>query len=74
MTDNNAYLSPTPSNYAGSDLPVEQVSWDDIQIFLERLNEQEADNLPRAGPMSCPPKPSGNMPAVPAPPRRIPGG
>ena len=46
MTDNNAYLSPTPSNYTGSDLPVEQVSWDDIQIFLERLNEQEADNLP----------------------------
>ena len=38
--------SPTPSNYTGSDLPVEQVSWDDIQIFLERLNEQEADNLP----------------------------
>ena len=25
---------------------VEKVSWDDIQIFLERLNEQEADNLP----------------------------
>ena len=46
MTGNNASLSPTPSNYTGSDLPVEQVSWDDIQIFLERLNEQEADNLP----------------------------
>ena len=29
--------------------PVEQVSWDDIQIFLERLNEQEADICPRAG-------------------------
>ena len=26
MTDNNANLSPTPSNYTGSDLPVEQVS------------------------------------------------
>ena len=46
MTDNNASLSPTPSHYTGSDLPVENVSWDDIQIFLERLNEQEADNLP----------------------------
>ena len=34
MTDNNASLSPTPSSYTGSDLPVEQVSWDDIQIFL----------------------------------------
>ena len=27
-------------------------SWDDVQIFLERLNEQEADTCP-AGPMSC---------------------
>ena len=47
MTDNNASLSPTPSNWPGNpNRPVEQVSWDDIQIFLERLNEQEADNLP----------------------------
>ena len=46
MTDNNASLSPTPSSYTGSDRPVERVSWDDIQIFLERLNEQEANNLP----------------------------
>ena len=34
--------------------PVEQVSWDDIQIFLERLNEQEADNRPRVGPNVLP--------------------
>ena len=27
-------------------LPVEQVSGNDMQIFLERLNELEADNLP----------------------------
>ena len=74
MINNDASLSPTPSNFTGSDLPVEQVSWDDVQIFLERLNEQEADNLPRAGPMSCPPKPSGNMPAVQGPPPHIPGG
>ena len=47
MTDNNASLSPTPSNWSGNpNRPVEQVSWDDIQIFLEHLNEQEADNLP----------------------------
>ena len=46
MINNDASLSPTPSNFTGSDLPVEQVSWDDVQIFLERLNEQEADNLP----------------------------
>ena len=47
MTDNNASLSPTPSTWPGNpNRPVEQVSWDDIQIFLEHLNEQEADNLP----------------------------
>ena len=47
MTDNNASLSPTPSYWPGNpNRPVEQVSWDDIQIFLERLNEQEADNRP----------------------------
>jgi formylglycine-generating enzyme required for sulfatase activity len=27
-----------PSNFDGDDLPVEQVSWDDIQVFLEKLN------------------------------------
>ena len=26
--------------------PVEQVSWNDVQVFLSRLNEQQADNLP----------------------------
>ena len=47
MTNNNANLSPTPSTGPSNpNRPVEQVSWDDIQIFLERLNEQEADNLP----------------------------
>ena len=28
------------------DRPVERVSWDDIQVFLTRLNEQQAENLP----------------------------
>ena len=41
-----------------------------FRIFLEkRLNEQEADNLPPGWLLlSCPPKPSGNMPAVRGPP------
>ena len=26
--------------------PVEMVSWDDAQVFLTRLNEQQANNLP----------------------------
>ena len=26
--------------------PVEKVSWNDIQVFLERLNEQMAEDLP----------------------------
>jgi formylglycine-generating enzyme required for sulfatase activity len=30
----------TPSQFVGDNRPVERVSWDDIQIFLVRLNEQ----------------------------------
>ena len=29
-----------------SNRPVEKVSWDDIQVFLTRLNAQEAGNIP----------------------------
>jgi formylglycine-generating enzyme required for sulfatase activity len=37
----------TPSNWHGNpDRPVEMVSWDDAQVFLARLNEQQAGNLP----------------------------
>jgi len=47
MTGNTNGLSPTPSQYAGNpNRPVEKVSWDDIQIFLSRLNTLEAANLP----------------------------
>jgi formylglycine-generating enzyme required for sulfatase activity len=47
MTGNSDGLSATPSNFAGNpDRPVEQVSWDDIQVFLTRLNAQEAGNMP----------------------------
>jgi len=48
MTGNTNSLSSTPSQYTGNDRPVEKVSWDDVQIFLTRLNdaEQTAGRLP----------------------------
>ena len=47
MTGNTDGLSATPSNWPNNaDRPVEQVSWDDIQKFLTRLNAQEAGNIP----------------------------
>jgi formylglycine-generating enzyme required for sulfatase activity len=30
-----------PSGFKGDDLPVEQVSWDDVQGFINKLNEKE---------------------------------
>ena len=40
-------LNPTPSEFSGyPNRPVEQVSHDDVQLFLEKLNIQEAGNLP----------------------------
>ena len=40
-------ISATPSNWHGNpDRPVEMVSWEDAQVFLTRLNEQQASNLP----------------------------
>jgi len=47
MTGNQHNLSATPSGYVGyDDRPVEQVSHEDIQVFLSILNESEASNLP----------------------------
>jgi formylglycine-generating enzyme required for sulfatase activity/uncharacterized protein YjbI with pentapeptide repeats len=47
MTGNSHGLSATPSYFAGNpNRPVEQVSYDDIQKFLTRLNAQEAGNIP----------------------------
>ena len=33
-------MGNNPSRFKGDNLPVENVSWDDIQIFLQRLNSQ----------------------------------
>ena len=47
MTGNTDGLSATPSQWPNNpNRPVETVSWDDIQVFLARLNAQEAGNIP----------------------------
>ena len=33
-----AVMGSNPSSFKGDNLPVEQVSWDDIQVFLDKLN------------------------------------
>lgn len=34
-----AVMGDNPSHFKGEDLPVEEVSWDDCQAFLQRLNQ-----------------------------------
>ena len=47
MAGNTDGLNATPSNWPNNpDRPVEKVSYDDIQKFLTRLNEQQSENLP----------------------------
>jgi formylglycine-generating enzyme required for sulfatase activity len=48
MNGNPAGLSVDPSNFKGSNRPVEKASWEDAQIFLSQLNsiEQTAGRLP----------------------------
>jgi formylglycine-generating enzyme required for sulfatase activity len=35
-----AVMGTTPSNFQGDDLPVESVSWDDVQAFIAKLNDR----------------------------------
>ena len=48
MNGNPEGLSADPSNFKGSNRPVERASWEDAQVFLTRLNsiEQSAGRLP----------------------------
>jgi len=36
-----AVMGDNPSYFKGDDLPVENVSWDDVQEFIKKLNEKE---------------------------------
>ena len=50
MAGNTQGLESTPSMFENNpNRPVERVLWDEVQVFLERLNEQEAGNLPAGG-------------------------
>jgi formylglycine-generating enzyme required for sulfatase activity len=47
MANNADGLSTTPSGFGRyPSYPVEQVSWDDVQVFLSRLNNLETANMP----------------------------
>jgi formylglycine-generating enzyme required for sulfatase activity len=35
-----AIMGSNPSDFKGDNLPVERVSWDDIQIFIDKVNQQ----------------------------------
>jgi formylglycine-generating enzyme required for sulfatase activity len=37
-------MGNNPSRFKGDNLPVEQVSWDDVQVFIEKLNQKEGGN------------------------------
>ena len=46
MKDNNEGLSATPSNWANNPThPVEQVSWNDTQVFINKLNALKSEQL-----------------------------
>jgi formylglycine-generating enzyme required for sulfatase activity len=37
-------VGSSPSSFKGDNLPVEQVSWNDVQEFIKKLNEKEGSN------------------------------
>jgi len=46
-TPEGATVGSAPSHFKGASLPVESVSWDDIQVFLERLNARGHEHIYR---------------------------
>ena len=47
MLNNSNGLTPIPSKWSNNPKrPVEQVSYDDVQVFLRRLNTQQSSNIP----------------------------
>ena len=55
-------MGNNPSHFKGPKNPVEQVSWDDCQQFLDKLNAKQ-QGPPGGQVRSCRRRPSGNMPA-----------
>ena len=37
-------MGSSPSSFKGDNLPVEQVTWDDVQDFIKKLNEKDGGN------------------------------
>lgn len=50
-----AAMGSNPSSIQGDDLPVENVTWEQVQEFIALLNEKSGKNT------DYPPKPNGNM-------------
>lgn len=42
-----ALMGSNPSEFKGADLPVERVSWEDVQVFLQAMNAKESDYVYR---------------------------
>ena len=40
-----AVMGKNPSNWKGDDLPMESVSWNDVQEFIRKLNQQTGQNF-----------------------------
>ena len=40
-------MGSNPSHFKGAPLPLESVRWDDIQVFLARLNARDHDHTYR---------------------------
>ena len=46
-TPEGAMIGSHPSHFRGASLPVESISWDDIQVFLARLNARDREHTYR---------------------------
>lgn len=49
-----AVMDDNPSEFEGSDHPVDSVSWDDCQSFIKKLNSKLRDQLPRGSKFRLP--------------------
>ena len=56
-----AVMGNNPSNFKGPKNPVEKVSWEDCQQFLDKLNAKARQ--PAEASSTCRPRRNGNMPA-----------